>query len=285
MQNTCIYTDASKIGESRVGIAGVKWQEGRWQVIAQKSLPKENSVFTGELTAIKEALLYIKNNQISNGQISKIKSDSKSAIQAIADVKNNDKTVFDIRKTIEDIRKSTLKKIKIAWVRGHSGEEGNEAADRAAKEAIQEGELADSNKVPRNVVKIRLLDKYKSIWNREWEEANTGRATYHIFNKVEFHSKYRDIYPETHRKLLNRAASGHFPVNAYLKRIQKRETDKCNYCNNKETIEHLLVKCPRFESIRFIEIGLNRIDELKAYLTVYTGTAVRILKMRMSEGN
>ena len=139
--------------------------------------------------------------------------------------------------------------------------------------------------MPRNAVKKRLLDRCKATWNREWENADTGRATYDIFKKVDFGSKYKDVYPEHHRKLLNRAASGHFPVNAYLKRIQRKETDKCNYCNKRETIEHLVVKCPRFEALRFIELSTNRIDELQTYLTVYIGTTVKILKIRMTEGN
>ena len=39
-----IYTDASKTDSSRVGIAAVKWEKEKWQVLLQKSLSKENSV-------------------------------------------------------------------------------------------------------------------------------------------------------------------------------------------------------------------------------------------------
>ena len=92
---------------------------------------------------------------------------------------------------------------------------GNETADQAAKQAITEGEQIESQNVPRNIVRKRLIDRVIAKWNHDWDNVNTGRATYNVFNTADTKSKYAHISPEYRRKLLNRAASGHFPVNTF----------------------------------------------------------------------
>ena len=168
-------------------------------------------------------------------------------------------------------------------MKGHDGEEGNEAADQAAKYAIVEGEKLENHRLDRNIIKTRLMDRNKAEWLDRWEKESTGRLTYEVFKTVEPKGKYSHIHPEYDRKLLNRAASGHFPVNSYLKRIKKRENDLCIHCKTRETIEHLIVYCNRFEELRVKHLGIDKVNELKHYLTKYTETTVKILKTRLEE--
>ena len=278
-----LYTDASKIEGSRVGLAVVQWRDGNWRKLIQKSLSEENSVFRGELLAIKEALQYISNNIEETKQIDKIKSDSRSAIQAIGHLKSTDKDINKIRKQLEEIKANTGKRITIAWVRGHDGIEGNEEADKAAKQAIVEGETIQNEKMTRTIVKTRLQAKSIQEWAEIWKQETTGRLTFQIFKTVEIKGKYSHINSNYDRKLLNRAVSGHFPVNTYLKRIRKRDNDTCNYCKASETIEHLIVHCERFESLRIKELGPDKDNNIKTYLTNYLETSVKILKRRLEE--
>ena len=281
--NEAVYTDASKVETSRVGIAVVRQIEGNWQKIVKKSLPEVRSVFRGEITAIKEATEYIKNNPELCTNIKGIKSDAKSALQAIGSPKSTDKDVKEICKNIEEIKIATGKTIKLIWVKAHVGEIGNEEADRAAKEAVLDGEEIETDLIPRNVAKIRLRAKSQAEWENNWRQETTGRLTYQIFKEVERKGKYSHVNNEYHKKLLNRAASGHFPVNTFLKRIRKRADDTCNYCSQKETIEHMIVHCPRFEAIRIRELGIDKEDNLRYYLTKGHGTTVKILKLRLQD--
>ena len=281
--NKSIYTDASKIEGSRVGLAVVQWIYGKWVHVIKKSIPEERSVFRGELGAIKEATEYIKENPEQSSNIKCIKSDSKSALQEISKPKSTDKDAKDIRKNIAEIKLATGKRIKLKWVKAHVGEEGNEEADKAAKEAIWDGDKIETEIIPRNVAKIRLKAKSLAEWGESWRHETTGRITHEIFHTVEHKGKYSHVIPEYHRKLLNRAASGHFPVNAYLRKIGKSEQDKCNYCTQRETIEHMIVHCPRFEAIRVSEIGINREDNLRFYLTKAHETTIKILKLRLED--
>ena len=170
-------------------------------------------------------------------------------------------------------------------MKGHDGAEGNEEADKAAKEAIVEGEEIQNEKITRNIVKTRLKEKNMKTWTENWRKETTGRLTHEIFNKVELKGKYSHVKSEYDRKLLNRAASGHFPVNTYLKRIKVRDNDACNYCKKTETIEHLIVHCTRFQAIRVKDLGMDKKIELKDYLTKDLETTLKILKIRLEEGN
>ena len=52
-------------------------------------------------------------------------------------------------------------------------------------------------------------------------------------------------------KAIYRDLSGHFSTNSYLERFKIKTDKKCKYCRkSEETIDHILVECPRFSSLR-----------------------------------
>ncbi|XP_048481301.1 uncharacterized protein LOC119694354 isoform X1 [Plutella xylostella] len=132
-----IYTDASKLSED--GNVGLAVWLPRYRVVLSFKCPPETSVFTGEATAILEALLYTESHKLNK---TIILSDSASCLQAIIAYPFKSKSKFPIiLKIRETLHRCVTQGIEvaIAWIPGHSGIIGNECADSFAKEAVSLG--------------------------------------------------------------------------------------------------------------------------------------------------
>ena len=127
------------------------------------------------------------------------------------------------------------------WVPGHVGIRGNEAAERAAKEALDNKSTADlmsfSDLKP-------LTAKYVyQVWQREWDE--TGLV----------YNKFHEILPKLPDKLLsfcntrkentvlNRLHIGHCYLTHFFI-LRKEEAPVCVACNALITVKHILIECP-----------------------------------------
>jgi len=134
-----IYTDGSKKKEGISTGASMVF-EGR-DIAYNISLPKESSIFTAEVFAIKCALEFIYLENMVNNKDVVILTDSKSAVQEIC---NNVISVYknmyicDIKKYIELLSRNKNVRTVIAWIPAHVGIRGNEMADKLAKEATEE---------------------------------------------------------------------------------------------------------------------------------------------------
>ncbi|CAK1549485.1 unnamed protein product [Leptosia nina] len=139
-----IYTDGSKQKNGSTGASFVDYRPTENNHIhthtKQIKLHHTSSVFQAELNAIKHACAYIYNKNITHAIIH---TDSLSSIFALKQQNNTNPTVSEIHKTLHIIKNThPLSSILFTWVKGHSGVEGNEAADRAANKA------ANAHKAP-----------------------------------------------------------------------------------------------------------------------------------------
>lgn len=134
-----IYTDGACSNN------GKPYAKASWAYVVVIDGEKESSNFghayglvegkqtnnTGELTAIKEALLYLK----GKGQGGTIFSDSRYAIDSLTvwDIekkkKGKRKENYELIKSIIDLIQSLDFEVKFEWVRGHAGNEWNDMAD------------------------------------------------------------------------------------------------------------------------------------------------------------
>ncbi|XP_063601635.1 uncharacterized protein LOC134777703 [Penaeus indicus] len=241
-----IFTDGSKTEEANSTSAAIFIKDKN--ITTMWKLPKETQVIEAELFAIKEALThsYITNNKIKN---SVIYTDSKS-VHSIQNTnpKKYKNIIFEIHSIILSLMENKHK-IMIQWIPAHKNIKGNEIADLAAKTAHNINETFNITKDISNVIKEI---KNKSLKN--WEEYLTN-----ALNTKNYYLKNTSPQPWTrskNRKLdtcITRIKTKHTRLKHHLHRI-KIETDPfCRWClNQEETVEHIFLHCPRFNSNRVV---------------------------------
>ncbi|XP_035209471.1 uncharacterized protein LOC118183959 [Stegodyphus dumicola] len=173
-----IFTDGSKTQE-RVGAAFVVYDN---KILTQRiRLNGYSTVFQAEAIALKSAFIWI-NEYLKNGKRPiNVFSDSQSVLKAI----NSPKQTLLIKALKELIAtERTFRTVNLNWIRGHTGIDGNEAADQAAKEASNKAEVDCHLPNPILAAKDRLLKDAIQKWQERWDNAETGRLTFDYFPKV-----------------------------------------------------------------------------------------------------
>lgn len=103
-----------------------------------------------------------------------------------------------------------------------------------------------------------------NLWQQSWNEGEKGRWTHRLIPDISLWVNRRHGGVNYH---LTQILTGHGTFNSYLRRIGKRDTSKCRYCEEMDdTAEHTLFKCPRWERNRVelnVALGVDiKVDNL-----------------------
>ena len=243
-----IYTDGSKLDNgstsSAVYIAHNK-KTYSWK------LGFQHSILAAELHAIKMSLFIIKLNSHFNKTKIVVFSDSKSALTMIQATNNrSDQNVNDIISLLYELNQS--KHTILQWIKGHSGIEGNEIADKAAKSAH---EKSYSVLHPLSYKDdIALLNKEVQIyWKNYWLNQTQVEQKGLFLVNIKKHMYPRKWYFSRRIEcLLTHLRTGHIQLNSYLFRFNLSDTDLCSFCNVIEDIEHYLLRCYKYSASRML---------------------------------
>jgi len=91
----------------------------------------------------------------------------------------------------------------------------------------------------------------KNEWQNKWRNSMQGKVLTEIDKSTPLSKFLKSISnPKLSRMEASRIAQirlTHFPLNGYLKRVQKVNNTRCPACRaDEETTEHFLLKCPSY---------------------------------------
>ncbi|GBM41921.1 hypothetical protein AVEN_142899-1 [Araneus ventricosus] len=187
-----------------------------------------NTVFQAELPASKHATDHATSLP---HQPTTILVDNQESIQAAANPRSRNTTSREICKSL-----ITNKLIHISWIKAHVGYDGNEEADRLAKEAAESDRDPLSVKAPISFLISIFKKKIMEDWQSDCEDEYTGRSTFNILQKV----STQPCYWKREEILF---FTGHCPFPSYLERFNFASTSICPCGNTNDTPLHYATEC------------------------------------------
>ncbi|TFY75555.1 hypothetical protein EWM64_g8458, partial [Hericium alpestre] len=279
----CVYSDGSAHGGG-VGAAAVLLRVGRAPRKLQYHLGSntKHTVFEAELATALLALELIRTETDASKSTS-VAIDNQAAIHALSCTKPKPGHHLAAAFHSEAARLKAMQQgrgyqLRIRWIAGHEGCEGNEMADVEAK-AAAEGEGSSTDQllkylqklIPDSLLAIKqaFLKTIRTRWEMQWradarctnlkqlDDKLPGKSFMSLLNKA-------DSLCRAHASLLFQLRVGHVPLNAYLHRFSKpedRQPKGCPNCNyGEEDVWHIIMQCP---------VWLQEWDALKWALKIH----------------
>jgi ribonuclease HI len=252
-----IYSDASEkkknLGAAAVILDCHNKVKRSWQ--ASIGLRKHWSVHAAELIAIYHAVEIARSEHMENGstldRTFTIASDSKSALQAIANPSNRPRQqiVHKILNAVEDLRTKGVA-LRLLWIPAHTGIPGGDAADKLAKEAVG----PEEKHLFRHLLSVRKKENKERIakeWQKEWSSTEKGKHLRTIDSGLPSKHTQKLYGPRQRNRayILTQLRTGHSWLATHARIFGFSEEDKCE-CGARETVVHVLVDCPKLREIR-----------------------------------
>ncbi|KAM3606960.1 uncharacterized protein V6R79_000107 [Siganus canaliculatus] len=257
-QHAHVFTDGSKDPVSGKTGLGVYVAGGGLQQSSRIS--DKSSVFTAELKAILCALEWVERVKPLNSLIC---SDSAAALLSLREGMSRARPdiVVECLCSLLRVERSGCQ-VCFVWVPSHSGVEGNERADKLAKEALMREAIDLAIPLGKSECYSACKDKLEHQWQMEWAEERKGR---HFFS-LQPSTKTKRWKIKSGRRddiVLTRIRLGHCGLASGLRVVGKHPDGLCQ-CGSPETVQHVILSCSKYARerrqlfIELSELGLSR---------------------------
>lgn len=176
-------------------------------------------------------------------------SDSMSSLTSILSGRSSSRQ--DLLEEIHQIiYKITQQKtfLQFFWVPAHRGIQGNEAADKLAKEATGAEHVELEVPLSRSEMKIILKENINKLWQDRWDQEERGRHLYSLQKKVGI--RWSGELKRREEVWITRLRIGHTGLNSGLHIVGKHQTGACMHCGEREGVGHVLVHCSAYSNER-----------------------------------
>lgn len=227
-----IFTDGSKT-DNRVGCAIVTNSQ-----TTKIRLKPPCTIFTAEMAAISHALY---TTIFRRNKIITICTDSLSALQSLQNLYTSDPIALQIHR-YNQMTQIRGNEVRLMWTPGHTGIDGNEKADQAAKDAAQSNQTPIRT-LPRNDIKNILREEGLEEWKRMWNELQGNKLRNIKTTTTTWKTSYRTSRKE--EVVLARLRIGHsLLTHGHL--MKREDPPRCHTCNTPISIIHIIEECPNY---------------------------------------
>ncbi|KFY11306.1 hypothetical protein V491_07268 [Pseudogymnoascus sp. VKM F-3775] len=262
-----IYTDGRGI-DGKIGAAALAPQEGRVKKVFLGN-KHTSTVYAAELKGIYLALKIAQQELGDSQREVLIYTDNQAAITIAGKPRSRSGSYLlaEIIKLIDEIRPRT-RHIEISWIPAHTGIEGNEAADLAAKEATgwrsNRREGARPSAPPRQLYSLKttlttwINQTSASEWATDWANETKGRKSYEYnpIPGIKALEPHRGA-PKSLSSVITQLRTGKIGLNAYLhsRNVPGINSPNCGCGYRLQSIEHLLLHCRKYRQLRRDHLG------------------------------
>ena len=261
----CIFSDGSALGNpGPTGAGACLYMKGLNSDPIQLKRPVSPSCnnYVGELNGIHLGLDWLDSQKIKHKEIH-LFVDCQPAIRTIFSTTMPDANialVVECRQMVKSLDENN--KLSVHWIPGHKGIQGNEIADKLAKEAAAEmvgkPEEVYSRKITKKELSAMMKTKANEKWQRRYENTSSNENFDEIYPKVV--RKPTIKRERTMEVLINQLQTGHCKLNYHMSKIDSETSAKCDHCNVSETVKHLLFDCDEYETAR--NIMMRKVGDL-----------------------
>jgi hypothetical protein len=132
-------------------------------------------------------------------------------------------------------------------VKAHARIDGNETADRLAKEATQNHYVTHS-RIPKSTIKKETQEESIRKWQNQWEETTKGSITKEFFPSVERRLAVNlQLNPN-----VTTIMGGHGNIRSYLQRLKIIDSPECPCKKDIQTVVYMIYQCEKLKYEREI---------------------------------
>ena len=269
-----VYSDSSGINGD-IGAAAVLYKKGRFTPINTLKIflgpSSKHNTYEAEAIGAILATKLISDHPDTIGKKVSLYIDNQSILASLKQPKaSSGQHLIRHLLTLANALACTL---DTHWISSHSKVRGNEKVDELAKEAAN-GTSSERLRLPhilRNPIPVSASatkqayhGKLKDKWVDTWRQSERGTRFEAIDDKFPFNSFRKRTYSlnRLQASLMIQLRSGHIPLNSYLFRINKTDSDLCQACleevdnlHCRETVKHYLFECNSYSEEREELVG------------------------------
>ena len=236
-----IYTDGSVLD----GKTGCAFYHSNKKVSKKMRLPEYTSIYSAELWAIHEALIYC--SEYTENTFFVIFSDSRSALARVDSCKVTAPDNYLINKILNVylLVLQENKTVILVWVKAHVGIPENEIVDKLAKEATKLSFFVTNFKIPYTdffrVAKARLKDG----WQEQYNNSNKGLNYKLMFPCIPNKPWFCKAINKSFVRTISRIRSGHALYPQYKNKFGLQDHANCE-CGELGDSNHCILGCQSF---------------------------------------
>ncbi|OAQ65570.1 zinc knuckle [Purpureocillium lilacinum] len=258
-----------------------------------------STVYAGELQGISLALDIAQHDRAQGYRRNKvvIYTDNQAAIRSSAKPKGKS-GAYLLKKIVSQttaLQEHNLP-IEIRWVPAHTGVQGNEDADRAAKEATgwrERGAPGPRAEMPAELYSLRSTRKTwthkeaQKAWAARWAAEKRGRTSYRCTPKpTKKVLRLHDGLSKRQSALLVQLRTEKIGLKDFLfnRRVPDTTDANCPCREGRQTVSHILLRCRTYRQLRRQELGpLPGRHDLRDILSERKAAAKAIKFMELTE--